>query len=132
MVATDVAARGLDVKDIAYVINFDFPNSVEDYVHRIGRTARAGATGTAITFFTRNNARNARELINVLKEANQPIPPALYDFYQRGRGPQSKGYVGPMSRWRAGPPRSRSPRVEGRLPPRRYSPDRFDERRRWN
>jgi len=42
----------LDVKDIKYVINFDFPNNVEDYVHRIGRTGRAGATGTAYTFFT--------------------------------------------------------------------------------
>ena len=47
MVATDVAARGLDVKDVAAVINFDVPNGVEDYVHRIGRTGRAGATGVA-------------------------------------------------------------------------------------
>ncbi len=45
MCATDVAARGLDVKDVAAVINYDFPNGVEDYVHRIGRTGRAGATG---------------------------------------------------------------------------------------
>ena len=45
MVATDVAARGLDVKEVAAVINYDFPNGVEDYVHRIGRTGRAGATG---------------------------------------------------------------------------------------
>mmetsp|Transcript_11479 Transcript_11479/g.22557 ORF Transcript_11479/g.22557 Transcript_11479/m.22557 type:complete len:130 (-) Transcript_11479:33-422(-) len=129
MVATDVAARGLDVKDITYVINFDFPNQVEDYVHRIGRTARAGATGTAITFFTKANSRNARELINVLKEANQPIPEGLYDMFQRNRGPAR-----PMSRWRGGggPPRSRSPRTEGRMPPKRYSPNHFGERRRWN
>lgn len=46
MVATDVAARGLDVKDVAAVINYDFPNGVEDYIHRIGRTGRAGASGT--------------------------------------------------------------------------------------
>jgi len=46
MVATDVAARGLDVKDVSAVINYDFPNGVEDYIHRIGRTGRAGATGT--------------------------------------------------------------------------------------
>ena len=45
MCATDVAARGLDVKDVAAVVNYDFPNGVEDYVHRIGRTGRAGATG---------------------------------------------------------------------------------------
>lgn len=48
MCATDVAARGLDVKDVAAVINYDFPNGVEDYVHRIGRTGRAGATGRLI------------------------------------------------------------------------------------
>lgn len=52
MVATDVAARGLDVPNVAAVINFDFPNGIEDYVHRIGRTGRAGATGEAYTLFT--------------------------------------------------------------------------------
>ena len=52
MVATDVAARGLDVPNVGAVVNFDFPNGVEDYVHRIGRTGRAGATGEAYTFFT--------------------------------------------------------------------------------
>ncbi|XVE50967.1 hypothetical protein DITRI_Ditri01bG0205000 [Diplodiscus trichospermus] len=52
MTATDVAARGLDVKDIKCVINYDFPSSLEDYVHRIRRTGRAGAKGTAFTFFT--------------------------------------------------------------------------------
>lgn len=52
MVATDVAARGLDIPHVAGVINFDFPNGVEDYIHRIGRTGRAGNTGTSWTFFT--------------------------------------------------------------------------------
>ena len=52
MVATDVAARGLDVNNVVAVINYDFPNGVEDYVHRIGRTGRAGATGESYTFFT--------------------------------------------------------------------------------
>jgi superfamily II DNA/RNA helicase len=50
LVATDVAARGLDVKEISHVINFDLPKFAEDYVHRIGRTGRAGASGTAISF----------------------------------------------------------------------------------
>ncbi len=52
--ATDVAARGLDVPNVVAVVNYDFPNGVEDYVHRIGRTGRAGATGEAYTFFTPN------------------------------------------------------------------------------
>ena len=50
MVASDVAARGIDVQDITHVINFDIPSLAEEYVHRIGRTARAGKTGTAINF----------------------------------------------------------------------------------
>ena len=50
MVATDVAARGLDINGISHVINFDLPRAAEDYVHRIGRTGRAGATGVAISF----------------------------------------------------------------------------------
>ncbi|EXB93551.1 DEAD-box ATP-dependent RNA helicase 20 [Morus notabilis] len=77
MTATDVAARGLDVKDIKCVINYDFPSSLEDYVHRIGRTGRAGARGTALTFFTHANAKFARELIKILQEAGQVVTPAL-------------------------------------------------------
>jgi len=50
LVATDIAARGIDVDGISHVINFDLPNIPESYVHRIGRTARAGATGVAISF----------------------------------------------------------------------------------
>merc|ERR1719331_2437715 len=52
LVATDVASRGIDVKDIKYVINYDFPGSIEDYIHRVGRTGRAGATGSSYSFFT--------------------------------------------------------------------------------
>lgn len=57
-----------DVKDVKYVINYDFPGSLEDYVHRIGRTGRAGAKGTA---------RFAKELISILKEAGQKVSPEL-------------------------------------------------------
>eukprot|EP01068_Selenidium_serpulae_P012760 Selendium_serpulae@DN5877_c0_g1_i1.p2 len=77
MVATDVASRGLDVKDVRYVINFDFPNQIEDYVHRIGRTGRAGATGSAYTFFTNDKFRLANDLIRILREADQTVPSEL-------------------------------------------------------
>uniref|UniRef100_A0A6A7GA23 RNA helicase n=1 Tax=Hirondellea gigas TaxID=1518452 RepID=A0A6A7GA23_9CRUS len=77
MVATDVASRGLDVKHIRAVINYDFPNNVEDYVHRIGRTGRAEEHGTAYSFFTYEDAKKARDLIAVLREAGQEIPPKL-------------------------------------------------------
>uniref|UniRef100_A0A1I8PR06 RNA helicase n=1 Tax=Stomoxys calcitrans TaxID=35570 RepID=A0A1I8PR06_STOCA len=77
LVATDVAARGLDVDGIKYVINFDFPQSSEDYIHRIGRTGRKHSTGTSYAFFTRKNVKCAKALIEVLREANQNINPDL-------------------------------------------------------
>ncbi|WOL03649.1 protein SON [Canna indica] len=86
MTATDVAARGLDVKDIKCVVNYDFPTSLEDYVHRIGRTGRAGAKGTAITFFTQANARFARELVKILQDACQNVNPALASMVRLGSG----------------------------------------------
>ncbi|KAL1917412.1 uncharacterized protein VTP21DRAFT_3805 [Calcarisporiella thermophila] len=86
MVATDVASRGLDVKDVKYVINYDFPTNVEDYVHRIGRTGRGGATGSSITFFTEANANKAKELVGILREANQDIDPRLLEMCRFGGG----------------------------------------------
>ncbi|XP_054289065.1 uncharacterized protein LOC129004487 isoform X1 [Macrosteles quadrilineatus] len=80
LVATDVAARGLDVEDVKYVINFDYPNSSEDYIHRIGRTGRCQQAGTAYTFFTANNQRQAKELIAVLSEAKQDVNPKLIEL----------------------------------------------------
>ncbi len=75
----------IDVDDVKYVINYDFPNSSEDYIHRIGRTGRSTQTGTSYAFFTRNNSRLARELVNVLREANQQINPKLAELAISGR-----------------------------------------------
>ena len=71
LVATDVAQRGLDIKDVRAVINFDAPSRGEAYVHRIGRTARAGASGSAYTLLTAEDARVAEELVRVLRGAAQ-------------------------------------------------------------
>lgn len=86
LVATDVAARGLDVEDVRFVVNYDYPNSSEDYIHRIGRTGRCNQTGTAYTFFTPNNARQAKELIGVLEEAGQQPPKELLEMSKMGGG----------------------------------------------
>merc|ERR1719291_1185712 len=86
LVATDVASRGLDVKDIKYVINYDLPTQIEDYIHRVGRTGRAGATGSSYTFFTSDKARMAPDLIKVLREASQPVPDELLRMAGEGGG----------------------------------------------
>nr|TKS05828.1 DEAD-box ATP-dependent RNA helicase 14-like [Populus alba] len=97
LVATDVAARGLDVKDIRVVVNYDFPTGVEDYVHRIGRTGRAGATGVAYTFFGDQDAKYASDLIKVLEGANQLVPPEIRAMASRGGGA-----MGRFRRWGSG------------------------------
>lgn len=82
LVATDVAARGLDVDDVKFVINYDYPNNSEDYVHRIGRTGRRDKTGTAYTLFTPGNSVKAKDLIDVLTEAKQVVNPKLQEMAQ--------------------------------------------------
>ena len=71
LIATDVAARGLHIPDVSYVINFDLPTDAEDYVHRIGRTARAGASGTAISLICETYAMN---IIDIEQYIDHPIP----------------------------------------------------------
>merc|ERR1712039_4184 len=83
LIATDVAARGLDVQDVELVINYTFPLTIEDYVHRIGRTGRAGKKGLAICFFcpdskgAQDEKAHAGDLVKIVKDAGQPVPPEL-------------------------------------------------------
>jgi ATP-dependent RNA helicase DBP3 len=80
MVATDVAARGLDIPAVEMVLNYTFPLTIEDYVHRIGRTGRAGKTGVSYTFFQPTDKSHAGELQQVMKQAGQEPPEALMKF----------------------------------------------------
>lgn len=93
LIATDVAARGLDIPDVEVVINYSFPLTTEDYVHRIGRTGRAGKTGVAHTFFCAvQDKPRAGELINVLREAQQEVPSDLLKFGTAVKKKESKLY----------------------------------------
>jgi len=74
LIATDVASRGLDIDDVTHVFNYDFPLDIEDYVHRIGRTGRAGKTGTSISLWDRADWKHAAELLEILEEAGQEVP----------------------------------------------------------
>ena len=80
LVATDVAARGLDIPNVEFVLNVSFPLTIEDYIHRIGRTGRAGKHGVSHTFFTPFDKARSGELQNVLRQANMPVPEALMKF----------------------------------------------------
>lgn len=109
LVATDVAARGLDISNVAHVINFDMPDDISNYVHRIGRTGRAGNTGIATAFFNENNRNVVKSLIEILEQAAQEVPSFLIklnseyssnrggrnnksNYRGRGRGGYSNGY----------------------------------------
>ncbi|KAF9365375.1 DEAD-box ATP-dependent RNA helicase [Mortierella sp. NVP85] len=106
MVATAVAARGLDIPNVTHVVSYDLPTDIDDYVHRIGRTGRAGNTGQATAFLNRNNKGVVRDLIDLLKEAKQEVPGWLETMAKesaynssgpgrgRGRGRGRGGYQG--------------------------------------
>jgi ATP-dependent RNA helicase DDX5/DBP2 len=104
LVATDVAARGLDVCDIRTVVNYDFPATIADYIHRIGRTGRAGATGDSYSFITPQDGRKARDLIRVMEEAGQPVPHDLRSLHHQHV--QRSEHTGGSQR----PPPSKAPR----------------------
>jgi ATP-dependent RNA helicase DDX3X len=102
LVATAVAARGLDIPNVTHVVNYDLPSDIDDYVHRIGRTGRAGNTGIATAFFNRGNKNIVRDLVELLREANQDIPSWLdtvahestFGGSYRGRGGGGRGRGG--------------------------------------
>ncbi|EAT44131.1 AAEL004472-PA, partial [Aedes aegypti] len=105
LVATAVAARGLDIPNVKHVINFDLPAEIEEYVHRIGRTGRMGNLGIATSFFNDKNRNVANGLVRLLQETQQEIPSFLEDMTSdrswgsrgRGGGGRNQRYGGSSS-----------------------------------
>ena len=101
LVATDVAARGLHIPDVTHVINYDLPTDAEDYVHRIGRTARAGADGDAISFACEDFAYHLPDIEEYVghKLPNEPVPTdLLVEVKPRVRGPRRSSGPGKHNR----------------------------------
>jgi ATP-dependent RNA helicase RhlE len=109
LVATDIAARGLDIPDVTHVINYDFPEQSDDYIHRIGRTGRAGSKGCALTFLTE---RNGEKLKKLERQIGRTLPKKYVDGFN---------YKVPA------PEEDEEDRRFGRKPkPKRHSSDRFE------
>ncbi|MFN4238069.1 MAG: DEAD/DEAH box helicase [Vogesella sp.] len=101
LVATDVAARGLDISELPFVVNYEMPNSPEDYVHRIGRTGRAGASGVAISLMAPDETRQHEAIEKLTKQTLTPLPP-----------PEGFGARPPRDETDSAPRRERSERPE--------------------
>jgi ATP-dependent RNA helicase RhlE len=116
LVATDIASRGIDVVGIELVINYDLPEDSENYVHRIGRTARAGSQGHAISFATPEQSRDVREIEKLIRlsltiSKHPDVPSEKFDesargktrrdFKQRFHGPRRNKIRSPQRQWRA-------------------------------
>jgi len=74
LIATELMARGMDFKGVNLVINYDFPQSVQSYIHRIGRTGRAGRSGEAVTYYTKDDSHYLKSIVNVMKESGCEVP----------------------------------------------------------
>jgi superfamily II DNA/RNA helicase len=136
LVCSDVAARGLDIPDVSHVVNYDAPHHAEDYVHRIGRTGRAGKTGVALTLATRLDAKAIDEIekliarkidwapgVQEVEESPAPERPARRDGERRGGGRGRR----PEPR-AAAEPRAPEPRQSTTPAPRRRPREDYDDR----
>src|SRR6185312_4657834 len=125
LVATEVAARGLDIKELPFVVNYELPNVPEDYVHRIGRTARAGGAGRAISLVAPDEAGLLKDIERLLRRSLSVTPNPAFAVVPEQRAAHGSGAPAP----RAPQPKPQSPRHPSRPSGRSFGPQR--DRRRW-
>ena len=131
LVATEVASRGLDIKELPHVVNYELPNVPEDYVHRIGRTGRAGATGIAVSLVAQDEAGLLKDIEKVLRK---PIPQLPLPHFARSQ-PQSEPQRAPAAAARHSQPRQHQsqPRQQhSQSKPQHAQAKKKNRRRRWN
>lgn len=105
LIATDVASRGLNIPNVTHVVNFDMPENIDSYIHRIGRTGRAGNEGLATSFYNQSNNMVISDLIEVLEETNQVIPDWMKQekaLYERQKNLKKKSSKGGYSKFGSG------------------------------
>ena len=117
LVATDIAARGIDVEGVTHVINYDLPNEPESYVHRIGRTARAGASGVAWSFCDSDERAYLRDIEKLIRLRVPVVADHPYASPQAMPAPQPNGQANGHPR--GANPQTGSARRDGRKPSRR-------------
>jgi superfamily II DNA/RNA helicase len=91
LIASDVVARGIDIELVTYIINYDVPKSSEMYIHRIGRTGRAGNTGESFTLVTHRDWYKAQDLVNILEGVGQEVPNGLREMAERFKNRRDQG-----------------------------------------
>jgi ATP-dependent RNA helicase RhlE len=125
LVATEVAARGLDIKELPYVVNYELPNVPEDYVHRIGRTARAGSTGKAVSLVSPDEGPFLKDIVKLLGRDVPTAPLPVFDL----RDPPASAPAQHPAR-SAGATRHPPAAARPQAPPRRWAPQRGQNARR--
>ena len=127
LVATEVAARGLDIKELPFVVNYELPNVPEDYVHRIGRTARAGSTGQAISLVSPDETSYMRDIVRLLGKDIPALPTPEFEIREFGPTAADERRESAGNSW-GGPQRQAQPRSapqrggQGRAPARSFKP----------
>jgi ATP-dependent RNA helicase RhlE len=130
LVATEVASRGLDIKELPHVVNYELPNVPEDYVHRIGRTGRAGATGIAVSLVAPDEVGLMKDIEKVLRK---PIPQSALPHFKRAQPQPQHGQARHSQSKHAQPKQDQPKQSQGKPqhPHARPNSNRNNRRRRW-